>query len=902
MSVRNLDYLLKPRSIAVIGASRRAKSVGAVLSRNLFNAGFEGPVMPVNPREQSVESTLCYNTIQDLPLTPDLAVLVIPPDTVPAAIAELGDRGTKAAVVVTAGFGEGGDAEGKARMQALLDAARPHLMRIIGPNCLGIMLPRHGVNASFVHINPLPGDIAFVTQSGAVATAVVDWATYRGIGFSHVVSLGNMADVDFGDMLDYLAADPDTKSILLYIESVTQARKFMSAGRAAARIKPVIVLKSGRTDAAAKAAASHTGALAGADAVYDAAFRRAGMLRVNDMVELFDAVETLATGVRIKGERLTILTNGGGMGVLATESLIDSGGTLSELAPETVAALDEVLPATWSKANPVDIIGDAPGERYAKAMNVLLKDPNTDAVLVLNCPQAIADSREAAEAVVDALAKQPDAPVLTSWLGQGAAAEARQLFARNRLPTYETPGQATSAFMHLVNHKRNQELLVQTPPSVAELFKAEPERAREIIHAALADQRTMLNEPESKAVLEAYQIPVVDTRIARTPEEAAQLAEKIGLPVALKILSPDIVHKTDKGGVRLNLHSADEVHFAAARMLANLQGLEPDARIDGFTVQQMANMPGASELIVGIAEDPIFGAVLLFGQGGTKVEVVKDKVISLPPLNMVLAREMMTHTRIYQELKGYRNIKPVDLDAVALTMIKLSQMVTDLTEVTELDINPLLANDKGVLALDARIGIRPPLAKGAPRRTAIRPVPHWLEKDITLDNGLAFRLRPIRPEDLPMVQDMVHRCTPEDTRLRFFAPLRELPHSAAIRFTQIDYDREMALVAVAPDEGDGKPAIHGVVRITADPDQENAEFAVMVRSDKKGVGLGYRMMQEIIDYARERGLKVIFGEILRENHTMIEMCRSLGFAHSAHPDEPQTMVRARIDLEALPAA
>ncbi len=893
MSVRNLEYLFKPQSIAVIGASKRPRSVGAVLSHNLFNAGFDGPVMAVNPREQSIESTLCYNSIADLPITPDLGIVVTPPETVPSVIAELGARGTKGVVVVTAGFGEGGDTEGKALVQQALDAAKPHLIRIIGPNCLGIMVPHHGVNASFVHINPLPGNIAFLTQSGAIATSVVDWATARGIGFSHMISLGNMADVDFGDMLDYLAADPNTRAILMYIESISEARKFMSAGRAAARTKPVIVLKAGRTEAAAKAAASHTGALAGADAVYDAAIRRAGMLRVYTMVELFDAVETLATGMKIKGERLSILTNGGGMGVLATESLVDAGGMPAVVAPETVETLNKVLPPTWSKANPVDIIGDAPGQRYADALEGLLEDPNTDAILVLNCPQAIADSLEAAEAVVSTLEKRRSASVLTSWLGEGAAVEARRLFARNKIPTYETPGQAARAFMHLVHYKRNQELLVQTPPSVAELFTADPDRARAVIQKAMADGRDILTEPEAKDVLGAYEIPVVRTVSVANPEEAAKVAEEFGKPVALKILSPDITHKTDKGGVRLNLRSPDEVHWAAARMLSNLQSLEPDARIEGFTVQEMANMPGARELILGIAEDPIFGAVLLFGQGGTKVEVVQDKVIALPPLNMVLAREMMTHTRIYREMQAYRNVKAVDLDAVGLTMIKLSQMVTDLTEVEELDINPLFANDEGVLALDARIKVRPPLEKGSPRRTAIRPVPHWLTKTLTIEDGAEFLLRPIVPEDLPLIQEMVGRCTIEDTRLRFFAPLKELPLSAAQRLTQIDYDREMALVAIGEEEGESK--IFGVVRIAADPNNERAEYAVMVRSDMKGNGLGWQLMHEILDYARDRGIQEVYGEVLRENRTMLKMCEELGFKREVHADEPRMAV-VTVDL------
>ena len=602
-------------------------------------------------------------------------------------------------------------------MQEMLDAARTHLVRIVGPNCVGIMVPGHGVNSSFLHVNPKPGHIAFVSQSGAVTSAVVDWAAYRGIGFSQLVSLGNMSDVDFGDMLDYLASDPQTRAILLYIEAVTDARKFMSAGRAAARSKPVIVVKSGRNEAAAKAASSHTGALAGSDEVYDAAFRRAGMLRVYDMTQLFDAVETLASGLKIRGERLAILTNGGGVGVLATEGLIEEGGAMAELTPETIERLNGVLPLTWSHGNPVDIIGDAPGQRYADALEILLEDRDQDAVLVLNCPTAIADSVEAARSVIDRLDPRSRAPVLTSWLGEGGAAEARQLFSERRIPTYETPGQAVRAFMHLVKYKRSQDLLLQTPPSVAEMFTPDTETATRVIAKALADGRKMLTEPEAKEVLQAYDIPVVPTvTVGADAEEAATAAEQFDGPVALKILSHDITHKADIGGVRLGLRSGDEVHWAASRMLDTVKKRMPEARIEGFTVQAMAEMPDAHELIAGIADDAVFGPILLFGTGGSKVEVVRDKAIALPPLNMVLAREMMSRTRIWRELQGYRHIKPADIDAVALTLVKLSQLVTDLTEVRELDINPLLANDQGVLALDARIGVEAPLPGG--------PTPH----------------------------------------------------------------------------------------------------------------------------------------------------------------------------------
>ncbi len=898
MTVRNLDFMFKPTSIAVIGASRRPKSVGLVLARNLYNAGFDGPVMAVNPHLKSIESTLSYNSVAELPITPDLAVICTPPRTVPGLVAELGARGTKAAVVVTAGFGEGGSADGKELMQQMLNAAKPHLMRIVGPNCLGILMPGHGVNASFAHINPLPGDLAFVTQSGAVATSVLDWATHRRIGFSHIVSLGDMSDVDFGDMLDYLLADPQTRAILMYVESVTDARKFMSAGRAAARSKPVIVIKSGRNEAAARAAASHTGALAGSDAVYDAAFRRAGMLRVYQLDELFDAVETLASGFKVRGDRLAILTNGGGVGVLATESVVDEGGEVAELVPETVEKLNAVLPPTWSHQNPVDIIGDASGERYANSLKVLLDDPNKDAVLVLNCPAAVADSIEAAHAVVDVAKARRDCAVLTNWLGEGAAQEARRLFAEHRIPTYETPSQAVRAFMHLVRYKRNQEMLMQTPLSIPDSFEPDTAAAEAIIRKALDEGRAWLTEPEAKAVLDAYRIPVVRTRTVADPEEAAAVAAQFGRPVALKILSPDITHKSDVGGVRLSLTTPEATRAAAEEMLATIRRMAPDARLQGFTVQEMAELPGAHELIVGIADDVLFGPVLLFGTGGTAVEVVADKAIALPPLNLNLAFEMMSRTRVWKLLQGYRSRPKADLDEIAGTLIKLSQLVTDLSEVVELDINPLLANDRGVLALDARIKVREPLAKGT-KRLAIRPYPKRLEKAITLPDGRSFLLRPIRPEDEPLLQDMLAHSTSEDIRLRFFTPLKQLTHEVAARLSQIDYDREMALVAEAPAIDRAGTAIYGAVRISADPDNEKAEYGVMVRSDLKGQGLGYLMMQEIMAYARDRGIKRIYGEVLRENTTMLQMCEELGFDRSFDPEE-QGVMRVSIDLTAVP--
>ncbi len=886
MTIRNLDALFEPKAIALIGASNQPGSVGDVLARNLFGAGFHGPIMPVNPHEQAIHSTLNYPSVADLPIDPDLAVIATPGRAVPGLIAELGGRGCRAAIVITAGFGEGEHTEGQRLRQEMLNAAQPHLLRVVGPNCLGFISPHVGINASFAQLTPPAGDLAFITQSGAVATAVLDWAAHRGIGFSHLVSLGDMSDVDFGDLLDYLALDRRTRAILLYVESITHARKFMSAARIAARSKPVVVVKAGRSAAGAKAALSHTGALAGADAVYDAAFRRVGVLRVYRLRELFEAVATLAAGLRVSGDRLAILTNGGGIGVLATDAVDEYGGELAMLAPETLAKLDTVLPPTWSHGNPVDILGDAGGKRYADALAALLADRGSDAILVLNCPTAVADSMDAARAVVGAAGKAR-CPVLTSWLGEGSAAESRRLLSANRLPTYETPDEAVRAFMHLARYRQTQDLLMQTPPAAA--IAPDRDSARGVIANALREGRAVLTEPEAKAVLKAYGIPVLETVVATDPQDAARRAAAIGFPVALKILSPDITHKSDVGGVRLHVASPEAVERAARDMQTVITAKAPQARLDGFIVQAMAARPQAHELIAGIAEDPAFGPVILFGQGGTGVEVIGDRAIGLPPLNMLLARDMIGRTRIARLLAGYRDRPAADLDAIALTLVKLSQLLAELDEVVELDINPLLADADGVLALDARVVVR--AYDGVPgRRMAIRPYPSELAHDVALSDGTAVHIRPIRPEDEPVLLDMLARSAADDIRLRFFAPLKEITHTFAARLTQIDYDREMALIATSP--GDG--AMLGVARLIADPNGIAAEFAVFVRSDLKGRGLGYRLMTEILDYARRHGIKRVHGDVLRENTTMLSMAAELGFGVARSPDP--MVVRVEIDV------
>ncbi len=895
MTTHNLKYLFNPQSVVLIGASKKPSSVGAVLAHNLLTAGFKGPVMLVNPKHDQIEGAQTFRDVASLPEPPELAVIATPPDTVVELISQLGVRGTKAAIVISAGFAEIEGQKGKVLQQNLVAAAQKHRMRIIGPNCLGILNPHIGLNASFSHINSIQGKLAFVSQSGAIMTSVLDWATSRGIGFSHLVSLGDMADVDFGDMLDFLANDRSTRAILLYIESITSARKFMSAARAAARMKPVLVVKVGRHPEDAQAAASHTGALVGQDNVYEAAFRRAGMLRIFSLEEVFDAVETLSIAKPPKSDRLAVLTNGGGLGVLTADALIDQGGQLASLSAETIAQLNQVLPATWSHRNPVDIIGDATGDRYASALQVLKQESNIDAILVLNCPTAIASSTDAARAVVENIPKQQKPLLLASWVGEKAADEARDLFIKHHVPVYDTPEQAVRAFMYLVNYRRSQDMLMETPPSVREDFSTDKDLADTLIKKVLDDNRCWLNEAESKALLTAYDVAVVTTTIVQTPEEAESVAAELGVPVALKIVSPDILHKSDVGGVVLDLGNSGSVLKAAKEMLERIQASQPEARLEGFSVEPMIKRQQAFELIVGMIEDADFGPVMVFGHGGTAVEVINDKALGLPPLNMHLARDMMSRTRVYKLLQGYRGFPAANLDAAAMVLIKVAQLVIDNPEIVELDINPLLLDASGVIALDARVKVKSATG-AASKRLAIRPYPKELEEMIPLGDGRTLLLRPILPEDEPALQAGFAKLTPQEVRFRFFVPMKALTHITAARFTQIDYDREMAFILTDPGIP-GKTNIYGVGRIIADADNEDAEFAVIVSHEMTGMGLGILLMRRIIDYAQSRGIGEIYGEVLTENRTMLKLCRVFGFTVKNDPDDLSIM-KVSLKLEA----
>ncbi len=866
MSIRHLDQLLNPGSVVLVGASDRAGSVGATVWRNLRAGGFAGTLHAVNPRRTVLDGQPVFARVADLPSVPDLAVICTPPDTIAGLIGELGRLGTRAAVVLTAGLGS-------VRTQAVRDAARPYLLRVLGPNCLGLLTPQLGLNASFAHTDALVGDIAFVSQSGALVTAVLDWAKGRQVGFSHMVSLGEHADVDFGDLLDHLASDARTRSILLYIESIEAPRKFMSAARAAARNKPVIVVKAGRAGKGVQAAASHTGALAGSDVVIDAAIRRAGMLRVDTLQELFMAAETLARFRGTENGQLTLMTNGGGAGVMAADCAALADLPLADLGDALRAKLDAFLPPTWSRANPIDIIGDAPVERYTATLEALLADPDAGTVLFLHAPTAIVRSDAIARACAP-IVRPAATRVMASWLGAAAVADARRIFADAGVAGYETPEEAIRAFAMVRTYRRNQALLSEAP-TASELGTPDIATARATIRAALADGRDLLDELEAKTVLKACGVPIVPTTaVGASAEEAAAAAREIGYPVALKILSPDISHKSDVGGVHLNLRGETELRQAAEAMLARVRAARPQARISGFTVQAMVLRPMAQELIVGASVDPTFGPVLLFGQGGTAVEVLADRAIALPPLNRVLARDLISRTRVARLLAGYRDHPPARLDAICDVLIALSQMLADLPELAELDINPLLADDRGVIALDARLRVSRSPGAGT-GRFAIQPYPAELAETVAWQ-GRELLLRPIRPEDEASHRAFIEQLESEDLRLRFFSVRRGLPRSEIARLVQIDYAREMAFIALAPG-ADGTPETLGVVRAVADPDNREAEFAVIVRSDLKGRGLGDLLMGKILRYLKAHGTGRVVGEVLRENAPMRELALRHGF-------------------------
>jgi acetyltransferase len=892
MSTYRLEKLFSPRSVAVVGASPRETSPGRAVLRNLRAAGFAGSIGLVNPHYDEIEGVRSVRTIRELPEAPDLLVIAAPPQSVPAIVAAAGERGTATAIIITAGLGHGAGS----LAEACEKAARATGLRLVGPNCLGVLAPRAKLNASFAARTPPAGDLALVSQSGAITAGLVEWSAVHGIGFSAAVSLGDKIDVDFSDLLDFFALYLATRAILLYIESINNACKFMSAARAAARIKPVVVVKSGRHAQGAKAAQTHTGALAGADSVYDAAFRRAGLLRVLDLDELFAAAETLGWTQPFPGKRLAILTNGGGIGVLAVDRLADLGGSLAGISPEIVNKLDAALPPIWSRANPVDIAGDADAARYSAALEALLEDPQNDAILVMNVPTALA-SAEAAAKSVTAVARAHRSelirpkPIFAVWVGTSDATT--PIFEAARIPNYATESDAVRGFMHLVRYREALEALMATPPSLPRDFKPDVAAGRSVVERAVRDGRTWLDPIEVTRLLAAYSIPVTPALLGRDAEEAAAVAAPLladGSTVVAKILSPDIVHKSEVGGVRLNLTSERAVREAVADILARAKAARPDARIRGVTIHPMVLRPKARELIAGIADDPTFGPVIVFGRGGTAVEVIGDKALALPPLDLKLARELIARTRVSRVLKAYRDVPAADENAIALVLVKLAQLAADLPEVRELDLNPMLADETGVIAVDARVAVAPvETARRGPwehPRFAIRPYPEEWERHVTLRDGTRVLVRPVRPEDEPLYGPFFAAVTPQDLRLRFFAPVKEFGHAFVARFTQIDYARAMAFIAIEDSSGE----MLGVVRLHADANYDSGEYAILVRSDLKGRGLGWLLMQMIIEYAGAEGLQTVEGQVLNENTAMLAMCRELGFDIACDPRDPDTCI------------
>jgi acetyltransferase len=901
MSNFGLERVFAPRSVAIVGGSPRPSSLGGVVLRNLSNGGFAGKIAVVNPKYASIDGQTCSRDIASLPFVPDLVVITAPAPAIPDIIEQAGRRGAAGAVIISSGLGHGPGSIAEAAAQA----GRAHKLRIVGPNCLGVMFPTAGLNASFAARHPSIGSLALISQSGAIAAAMVDWGAEKSVGFSGIVSIGDQVDVDVADLLDYFALDDKTRAILLYIEAISDARKFMSAARAAARLKPVVVVKSGRMAQGARAAATHTGALAGSDAVYDAAFRRAGLLRVLDLRELFDCAELLGRHVRAPdGKNLAILTNGGGLGILAVDRLAELGGIAVPLASETVAKLDAVLPPTWSKADPVDIGGDADANRYLAALDILLADPASDAVLVMNVETAVAPAAGIAEAVAERVKADrtkrfsSSKPVLAAWVGTDQLVA--PIFDKAAIAHFPTEDDAVRAFMHLVKHREAMATLMATPPNVSSLFTPDKTAARAIVERASREGRHWLDPIEIAGLFEAYAIPMVPTLSAESPDAAAAKAESFlaqNLAVAVKILSRDITHKSDVGGVVLGVATKEGVRSAAAEIIARAKRARPEAHIEGVMIQPMIKRPAARELIIGIADDPTFGPVMMFGRGGTAVEIINDKALALPPLDMNLARDLVGRTRASRLLPAYRDVAAVPPDAVPLTLVKLSQMAADLPEIGELDINPLLADASGVLALDARIAIRAPTRLFAGHtRFAVKPYPTEWERQLVLKDGWKVDVRPMRPEDEPAIVKLLQQVSPEDIRLRFFHSMKEFSHQFVGRLTQLDYARSMAFVAIDPATKD----VVGAVRLHSDSCYEKAEYAILLRSDLKGRGLGWALMQLLIDYGRAEGWKSLFGEVLHENTPMLAMCRDIGFKIGADPDEPRVAI-VSFDLAAAAA-
>lgn len=896
-----LSSIFLPETVAVIGATDKPGSVGRTLLWNLVSNPFGGTIFPVNPKHHSVMGIKAYPNIAAVPEPVDLAVIATPAPTIPQIIQECVEAGVKSAVIVSAGFKEIG-AAGIELERQILEKARAGRLRIIGPNCLGIMNPHTGLNATFASTIARPGKVGFISQSGALCTSILDWSLRENVGFSAFISIGSMLDVGWGDLIYYLGDDPHTQSIVIYMESIGDARSFLSAAREVALTKPIIVIKAGRTEAAAKASASHTGAMTGSDEVLDAAFRRCGVLRVTRISELFNMAEVLAKQPRPKGPRLTIVTNAGGPGVLATDFLISTGGELAELSEETIAELDRFLPRFWSHGNPIDILGDAEPERYKKTLEVAIKDPQSDGLLVILTPQAMTDPTQTAEHLKSFMENQnaaslPSKPILASWMGGAEVLAGEAILNRANIPTYPYPDSATRVFSYMWQYSYNLRGIYETP-ILPEEWDGLPDRslAEQLIDAARQEGRTILTESESKQILAAYGIPVVSVCVAKSEAEAIDCANAIGYPVVLKLFSRTITHKTDVGGVQLNLMDADAVRWAYTAIETSVTEKVGVEHFLGVTVQPMINLDSSYELIVGSSLDAQFGPVLLFGSGGQLVEVFQDRAIALPPLNTTLARRMMEQTQICKALKGVRGRSPVDLTALEQLLVRFSQLVVEQRWIAEIDINPLLVSATQSIALDARIVLHPPetTAEQLPK-LAISPYPTRYVTAWTLKDGTAVTIRPIRPEDEPLAVQFHKSLSEQSVYFRYFHLVKlsqRIAHERLARLCFIDYDREMALVADYKNPATGEHEIMAVGRLSKSHSAKEAEFALLVSDPFQRLGLGTELLRRLIEIGRDEGIERITADILPENVAMQRVCEKLGFRLHRAAD----LVRAAIDL------
>ncbi len=891
-----LTALFEPASVAIIGASERPNSVGAILVRNMQEAGYRGALFAINPAHERIGDLPTYASIEDVPQRVDLVVIATRAATVPGIMEACGRAGVRAAVVISAGFSESGPA-GAELERVVVTIARQHHIRLIGPNCLGIMRPDINLNATFARGNANPGSIGLISQSGAVCAAMLDWARPNNVGFSSVISIGSSSDVDFGEILDFLIADPKTENIFLYIEGIRNARSFMSALRAAARVKPVLLIKVGRYLAGSRAAQSHTGSLVGADDVFDAALRRAGVVRLQTLGQMLATARALFSHFRPRGNRLAIITNGGGPGAMAADRAASLDIPLAALSTHTIDILNQTMLPNWSHGNPIDIVGDAGTEHYRAALAACLADEHVDGILVLLAPQAMTDAFDVANAVVATLGLAQK-PVVTCWMGEEQVESSRRLFEQAGVPTFRTPEPAVELFAQISAYYRNQQLLMQTPPSIAHPVQPRLDEARTIIESALAEQRTVLNELEAKALLAAFHIPISKTGIAHTPAEARALAEQFGLPVAMKIASPDIIHKTDSGGVRLNLRSLQSVHDAWQEIQNEVRLNRPDAVIHGVSIEAMVSKANGRELMVGVTRDETFGPTIVFGAGGPAVEVHRDRAVALPPLNHFLAADMIRSTRVFRLLGEFRHMPPVDMAAIETILLRVSEMVCELPWIRELDINPLIVDEHGAVAVDARIVVEN-LPPGLERygHMAIHPYPSHLVAQLVLRDGTHVTLRPLRPEDAELEQEFVRDLSAESKYFRFMNTVRELTQSMLARLTQIDYDRDMAFIVVRQNNGVEEEL--GVCRYATNPDGVSCEFALVVADAWQNHGVGRHLMTTLIEVARAKGLKYMVGQILSQNDRMLAFVAGLGFVLSGSPDDPGVK-RAVLQLQVPP--